>query len=405
MKSSRQEWGRHCVRMFALAGLALASTATLYVTAARPGIAQALSAVAGPERSLVKTCSANPDLVGETLAEARELVRRCGYHLEGVYRVPDPAPPGTIISVGPPNPPYYRVVVSTGPITSPWAVLPGASGPPVAAACMATLQLAEDGSAGPLTCGTRRVNVEAWYYFALLHLPVMGLAKNSSACVVAAYVVLNYQTGPINSSAYELANVYNGWHVPQGLVDHVLVGTPYDDRCRPFTARLDVAPVDRAGHIAYGYEVAQVLDGSCAAGSPVGGAGYTCTAKKQIFHACWRGTEGGQAQAVCMARPWSRTVTLVSVRELPALRRASPSRPWGLQLQDELYCDLLGAPAGSYDGQAVRYSCEHSDVRLLDGMSTGASQWNVRSVLWTGTKYVPGPSKSVVGAWYGAAGS
>ena len=46
---------------------------------------------------------------------------------------------------------------------------------------MATLELAEHGMAGPLTCGASHVNVEAWYYYGLMHLPIMGLAKRSGA--------------------------------------------------------------------------------------------------------------------------------------------------------------------------------------------------------------------------------
>ncbi len=38
-------------------------------------------------------------------------------------------------------------------------------------------------------------------------------------------------------SAFELANVYNGWKVPVGLAAHVLrVGTPYNNTC-PHTQR------------------------------------------------------------------------------------------------------------------------------------------------------------------------
>ena len=61
----------------------------------------------------------------------------------------------------------------------------------------------------------------------------------------------------------------NGWHVPDGLVSHVLVGTPYDDRCRTPTVKLMVAPVDKAGRIGYGCEVARALEGTCQQGSVV----------------------------------------------------------------------------------------------------------------------------------------
>ncbi len=52
-------------------------------------------------------------------------------------------------------------------------------------------------------------------------------------------------------------------------MSHVLVGTPYDDRCRTPTVKLMVAPVDKAGRIGYGYEVARALEGTCQQGSVV----------------------------------------------------------------------------------------------------------------------------------------
>jgi hypothetical protein len=179
----------------------------------------------------VRPCGATLNFVGETLSEARVFAHRCGQSLGYVYRFPDAAAAGTVVSE---SQPYTgnRLVVSTGPLTNPWAVLSGAAGPPIAAECTATLRLDQDGNAGPLTCRSTHVNVEAWDYFALSHSAIMGLPREQSVCQVARHIGLDYVSGPVSYSVFELANVYNGWHVPGGLAAHILVGNPYHDTCK-----------------------------------------------------------------------------------------------------------------------------------------------------------------------------
>jgi len=75
------------------------------------------------------------------------------------------------------------------------------------------------------------VNVEAWDYFALLHLDVMSLPKGRSECQVVQYIKTPFVSAPINDSGFELANAYNNWKVPEGLVAHILVSTPFKDPC------------------------------------------------------------------------------------------------------------------------------------------------------------------------------
>jgi hypothetical protein len=165
-----------------------------------------------------------------TFSDAQKLIERCGDDLTNVYRVPDRAPAGTVISQDPVNP-GGRLVVSTGPLRHRWAVLAGAKNPPVRSECAAPLRLDADGNAGPLTCGNDQVNVEAWDYFALNHFPVMSLPRGSSECRVVGTITKDYVSVPINDSAFQLANVYNGWRIPEGLAAHVLVSTPYNDPC------------------------------------------------------------------------------------------------------------------------------------------------------------------------------
>ena len=181
--------------------------------------------------SAPRRCDPVLRFVGLTLSQARAFAKHCGRSLYYAWKVPASAPPGMVISE---NPEGTRLVVSTGPLTNPWGVLRGAAGPPVARECTATIHLAEDGTAGPLTCNGTHVNVEAWDYYATFRPPIMSLPRGLSACQVAAHVSDGGSSLsiPQRLDAFELANVYNGWHVPYGLAAHVLnVGPPYKDTC------------------------------------------------------------------------------------------------------------------------------------------------------------------------------
>jgi hypothetical protein len=136
-----------------------------------------------------------------------------------------------VISESPPET-GNELVVSTGPLTNPSGGLRGAAGPPVTRECTATIHLTEDGNAYPLTCHDSHLNVEAWDFYAALRPPTMRLRRNLSACQVAAHIPGARMSTPEDISAFKLANIYYGWHVPIGLVDHVLdVGPPYHDTC------------------------------------------------------------------------------------------------------------------------------------------------------------------------------
>lgn len=168
--------------------------------------------------------------MGMTITQAQRLAARCHYDLTYIYRVPDSARAGKVISQSPPFS-GDRLVVSTGPLKNAWAILPGAKNRPVKSECTRKLLLDEDGNAGPLFCANGHVNVEAWEYFSLEKLTVMTLPRASSECQVAYYINRPYLTVPINDSAFQLANAYNGWRVPEGLAAHILVSTPYKDPC------------------------------------------------------------------------------------------------------------------------------------------------------------------------------
>ncbi len=94
--------------------------------------------------------------------------------------------------------------------------------------CTATITLTEDGNAVPLTCYGPHVNVEAWDFYAAIGTRIMRLPRKQTVCQVAAHILDPRLTSPEMYSAFVLANVYNGWHVPDGLAEHLIWGiTPY----------------------------------------------------------------------------------------------------------------------------------------------------------------------------------
>lgn len=353
-------------------------------------------------------CSKEPNFVGMTFAATEALVRRCHYQPLFAYRFPDPHPAGTVVaqSLG-----SGRVVVSTGPLGDKWSVLLGASSRPVAAECDVTVSLGEDGSAGPVTCGARHVNVEAWDYYALVRPPVMSLPRHASMCYVAGYIAITQVTTPIDIEVAEIARAYNGWSIPDALIAHIFaVGPPYPDHCTPFTATVGAAPVDRAGRVAYGYLTAQTLHGSCTSGSVVEGAGYTCSSHKRYFYACWSGHRRptGAAQAVCLGDPWSMRATVIVTSKLPAARHGQQGLPWGLETRSDQFCELVGHKPARYRGQTVAYNCDQPwqqptpGLGLLSDLDERAQLWEVPSVRVSRAGYVAGPRENIVGAWFAA---
>ena len=162
--------------------------------------------------------------------------------------------------------------------------------------------------------------------------------------------------------------------------------------------------------MAYGYLTGQSLGGTCASGSVVAGAAYTCSRGKARLYACWRGdtVARGAAQAVCFADPWSMRVTIVVTATLPVPRARERGLPWGLETSSGLHCQLVAGEPSRYLGQPVAYDCDEPwqeltpGVRLLGDLDEHSPLWEVPSVRVTPSGYVSGPKEAIVGAWFGA---
>jgi hypothetical protein len=164
-------------------------------------------------------------LTGLSLQAAKDRAHALGIRLL-VVNVPSEAPLGQVVDQDPTQAQEQVVLVSTGPLVHPLAKLAGAKNSPVHLECMVALRIDEDGNAGPLTCGNGHVNVEAWDYFARLHLPVMELPKGSSECQVVSFIRRGFVSAPVNYSGFVLARAYNGWSIPKSLGAQVLDSQP-----------------------------------------------------------------------------------------------------------------------------------------------------------------------------------
>jgi hypothetical protein len=156
--------------------------------------------------------------------------------------VPEPAPRGIVAAQGVGF--GDQLAVSTGPLSNPWESLPETTVPPVTRECDLPLEQIVDGNAYPLVCGNH-VNVAAWDYFAPSKgtAAILGLGRGATVCgVVRALKSDSSYGGNLTPntmvSVLEMADVYYGWHIGDGLVAQIDQGgslmspsVPPQDRC------------------------------------------------------------------------------------------------------------------------------------------------------------------------------
>lgn len=154
-----------------------------------------------------------PVMVGMSLTQAAKVAAQHGLTFR-TWSLPSSAPAGTVIEQLSYQPIY--LVVSTGPLQDRFAVLQGATVPPVHAECASTFTLEANGSAGPATCGRSQVNVPTWDYFAASSPPMLGLGQQATACALAQAYDTDL-TPAMNATVYVLAKTYYGWRFGPGV--------------------------------------------------------------------------------------------------------------------------------------------------------------------------------------------
>lgn len=169
-----------------------------------------------------------------------------------------------------------------------------------------------------------------------------------------------------------------------------------------------VAPVNRHGVPLPGWRVTSRVRGTCDAGSDsVPGPVYRCFAGNSVLDPCWadRVEEG---TVLCPVEPWSgELVKLTTTAGLPPSTQRVPASlgfPWAVQLSSGKRCVAVQGAHEEYDGRVVGYTCVHGlrhGLSLLRGMDRAHEPWTFDSASWTGQEYVPGPTETVMIAWYG----
>ncbi len=172
------------------------------------------------------------------------------------------------------------------------------------------------------------------------------------------------------------------------------------------TKVLYVAPVNRSGHPLADVRIIIDVRGTCEPGSDsVPGPVYRCfDAGNSILDPCWA-DRGHAGSVLCMEEPWSQSVVELDTRRLPTSTQLVPrslSYPWGVKLANGEKCLAAQGAHDEYRGRVVDYSCGHRfHLVLLRGIDQSHEPWTYDSAVWTGAKYIPGPTETVRIAWYG----
>jgi hypothetical protein len=197
---------------WSLIGLLVVGTV---VTAAVGGLAQPSSSDSGGvTRNLVSPFY----LTGLPLRAAESLAQQDHMKLFVVF-APSEKPRGQVISEDLNLQKDQTIIVSAGALKNRFATLPPASLPPVSAECGGGLQLAEDGTVGPLLCHSG-VNVGAWRWFRTM--PLLSLGRGATQAQVIQAICSSPGTAQMAEDAYVLAASYYGWSFSPHLADEYL---------------------------------------------------------------------------------------------------------------------------------------------------------------------------------------
>jgi hypothetical protein len=134
--------------------------------------------------------------------------------------VPSPSPSPSPVANPSPSPspsPIGNASPSPSPVGVPVTrqILPPAKELPIGDLCSQPIQVFQDGNAGPLFCGSGALNVTAWRFFIQVSANVLALGHNATLGAVQTALcadITTFHATPVEeTSAYQLAFIYNGW--------------------------------------------------------------------------------------------------------------------------------------------------------------------------------------------------
>lgn len=179
----------------------------------------------------------------------------------------------------------------------------------------------------------------------------------------------------------------------------------HGDSGAPRTTRVNfAAPVDRAGRRLPGIRVASKRSGMCNPSSGlIIGPVYNCR-YGQLADPCWAvKTRTSDPAVLCMARPWSRDVTMVITRRLPRVSagiKRERGFPWGVELVSGERCIAHTGTPDLHEGREVRYVCRGGTLGLLGGFRQADRLWQADTVRRAGLGYRAGPPTGISVAWF-----
>jgi hypothetical protein len=168
------------------------------------------------------------------------------------------------------------------------------------------------------------------------------------------------------------------------------------------TVVVHVRPTTAGGHKLPRYHVVRTLDGyDCEPGSEVVGGAYRCFGPKYVVDPCWL-ENANRLQALCVLRPWERTVWRLHITHLGGHPGHGLNFVWGMRLANWNRClASQGAGPPPVHGRYVRWFCSHR-TGVLQGLNRTHPTWQARTVTADSSgHYHWGPLRDVARAYVG----
>lgn len=167
----------------------------------------------------------------------------------------------------------------------------------------------------------------------------------------------------------------------------------------PVTKVRRVSPLDGRGVLRPPFSVGASSRGYCWTTSFENGALFRCFRGNLIEDPCWK--EAGRRSVVCLAVPWTTTVTRLRLtRRLPPAGSALP-RLWALRLGGDVGVNCLASQgaSGAVGKLGISYFCKRGWVLLGNGPDRSQPLWTMPTARRVAGEYRLRGAKPIPVAW------
>jgi hypothetical protein len=162
-----------------------------------------------------------------------------------------------------------------------------------------------------------------------------------------------------------------------------------------------VSPLTATGGLRPGLRITDRAKATCAPGSEAVPGTYRCFGDDNLIRdPCWK---TGARSAICLLKPWARTVSRLRVRggfDTPV--GGGSSMPWGLRLRGGERCLLLQGASSIVNGKRVNYFCSRTRF-LLGRADRRHAAWRIQRARLKGGRFVAGGHARIRVAYFGRA--